>query len=68
MKWILLKDRMPNEQIDGDKILICRMLNEGQKDQAISIMATHMIKHSVKEETWWMGLPELPKELEDNER
>ena len=68
MKWILLKDRMPKENIDGDKVLICRLLNEGQRDQAISIMPTHMIRHSNDLETWWMSLPELPKELINNER
>jgi len=37
MKWIKLKDRKPSEQIDGKKVLVFRIMNEGQKAQAISI-------------------------------
>ena len=67
MKWILLKDRMPKENIDGEKVLICRLLNDGQKDQSISIMPANMLRFSNDLETWWMSLPELPRALA-NER
>jgi hypothetical protein len=60
MKWIKLKDRSPSADIDGEKILIYRILNEGQKDISINIYATHMVKHCDENETWWMALPSEP--------
>ena len=60
MKWIKLKDRKPSVDIDGEKILVYRILSEGQKGNSTSIFATHMIKHCDEKETWWMALPIEP--------
>ncbi len=60
MKWIKLKDRKPSVDIDGEKILVYRILNEGQKGFSTSIFATHMVKHCDENETWWMALPNEP--------
>lgn len=61
MKWIKLKDRKPCINIDGDKVLIYRILNKDQESQSISIFDTKLIKYSNDEETWWMSLPDKPK-------
>jgi len=61
MKWIKLKDRIPNVNIDGEKILIYRILNKAQEEMEISIFYTKMVKHCNPDETWWMTLPEKPK-------
>ena len=60
MKWIKLSDRMPSIEIDGDKVLVYRVLNEGQKSMAMSIIDTRMLKHSNPNETWWIALPDKP--------
>lgn len=60
MKWIKLKDRKPSVDIDGEKILVYRILNEGQKGISTSIFTTHMVKHCDENETWWMALPNDP--------
>lgn len=58
MKWIKLKDRRPDINIDGNKVLLYRLTNEGQKDMSISIHNTNMMKHCDPNETWWMALPD----------
>jgi len=63
MRWIKLKNREPDINIDGKKVLICRIVNESQAMQAIAIHDTHMVKYCNHDETWWMCLPELPSEL-----
>lgn len=63
MKWIKLKDRKPTEEIDGEKLLVCRVLNEGQINQNPSILSTNKIHLCDVNETWWMSIPELPIEL-----
>lgn len=60
MKWIKLKDRKPSVDIDGEKILIYRVLNENQKSMSISIYATNMTKLCDENDTWWMALPNSP--------
>lgn len=60
MKWIKLKDRIPVEEIDGEKVLICRTVNKEQSDQALSILPVNKIHLCESSETWWMHLPELP--------
>lgn len=61
MKWIKLKDRKPSCEIDGEKVLVYRITNEGQASIAISILDTRMIKYSDEDETWWMALPDEPR-------
>jgi len=60
MKWIKLKNRKPSVEIDGEKILIYRILNSGQEDMSISIHDTKMVKYCNEDETWWMALPDKP--------
>jgi hypothetical protein len=60
MKWIKLSDRTPVPEIDGKKVLICRLLNDSQAEQNPSVFPTNMVKACNKDETWWMSLPELP--------
>jgi len=61
MKWIKLKNRKPSCEVDGEKILVYRIMNESQSSMAISILDTKMIKHSNEYETWWMALPDEPR-------
>lgn len=61
MKWIKLKDRKPSVDIDGKKVLLYRLLNEGQEELSISIYDTAKIKHCNEEETWWIALPDKPR-------
>jgi hypothetical protein len=61
MKWIKLSDRKPDLNIDGEKVLVCRIVTKQQELQAISIMNTDFIKNCNIDETWWIALPELPK-------
>ena len=63
MKWIKLADRKPEVSIEGEKILMCRISNEGQLADTMTIGSTRLIHLSNPEETWWMALPELPQEL-----
>lgn len=63
MKWIKLKDRKPTKQIDGEKVLICRILNVGQASQNPTILPTDKVHLCDVDETWWMALPELPSEV-----
>jgi hypothetical protein len=66
MRWIKLKDRAPDKAIDGDKVLICRILNKGQESQNPSILPVDKIHLSDVNETWWMSLPALPGEIFDS--
>jgi len=60
MKWIKLSDRVPNEEIDGKKVIIYRIMNDSQESLAISIHDTNMVKYCNPNETWWIALPEKP--------
>jgi len=63
MKWTKLKDKQPDESIEGQKVLILRKLNEQQVMQSLSIHDTKLIKHCDPEETWWMRLPDVPVKI-----
>ena len=52
---------LPFGMFDGKKVLVFRIMNDGQKAQAISILDVAMIKHSDENETWWMTLPNEPQ-------
>jgi hypothetical protein len=60
MRWIRLKDRKPDAKIDGEKLLLYRLVNASQESIAISIHDTQMVKFCSEDETWWMPLPEKP--------
>lgn len=62
MKWIKLADRMPDEKIDGEKVLILRVLGSTQESQAVSIHPVDKIKHCNPEETWWVAIGDFPAE------
>ena len=63
MEWTKLKDKKPSVEIDGKKILMYSIVNEGQKDYATQVFDTKcMIKFCNVNETWWMPLPKAPKE------
>ena len=61
MKWIKLKDRMPDKNIDGSKVLLHRIIDGPQAAQAITIHDTRMVRHCNPDETHWMALPDQPK-------
>jgi hypothetical protein len=58
--WIPLSERRPTIDEDGDKILIYRIMNRGQKSLSISIYDTYTTKFCDVDETWWMRLPKPP--------
>jgi len=60
--WIKLSDRMPDENIVGKKILVCRVGNASQGDPR-SIFDTRMIKLCNPDETWWQPMEDVPQEL-----
>ena len=60
MRWIKLKDLAPSVEIDGEKVLLYRVLNDTQERQSYSIHNTIMVKYCNPDETWWMRLPEKP--------
>lgn len=59
-KWISAKEKLPNPQKDGAKVLLWREMNISQKAQEISIHESSMVKHCNLDETWWMPLPSPP--------
>ena len=60
MKWIKLKYRKPSVKINGKKVLLYRLSTESQKENAISIFDTSMVRFCDEGETYWMALPEEP--------
>jgi hypothetical protein len=63
MKWISLKDKIPNPKIDGEKVLLYRTdINQSQELMSISVNDTIYIKHCEKETTYWMQLPKPPNQ------
>lgn len=59
--WIPLSSKQPTKEINGEKVLIYRLMNDSQKSQAITIHETVMVKHCDPDETWWTELPKPPK-------
>lgn len=60
MKWIKLSDRMPDEEIDGERLLVFRKNNEGQQKGELEVYPTDRMRFCNKEETFWMSLPSKP--------
>jgi hypothetical protein len=60
--WVSCLERLPEIKTDGEKVLLHRILNEGQKSQSISVHDTSMVKHCNLAETHWMPLPLPPKQ------
>jgi len=60
MKWIKLSDRMPDEKIDGERLLVYRVNNDGQESTEMTVAPTYALKYADKEETFWMSLPNKP--------
>lgn len=59
-EWIKLKDKQPNVVDNNEKVLLYRIMNDGQKSQEITIFDTAMVKHCNPDETWWQMLPKKP--------
>jgi len=59
-EWIKLKDKQPNVVDNNEKVLLFRIMNDGQKSQEITIFDTQMVKHCNPDETWWQMLPPKP--------
>lgn len=60
-KWISADDRLPEVETEGAKVLLYRVLNEGQSNMSKSIHDTVMVKHCNPKETWWQPLPDKPE-------
>jgi len=67
MKYIKLSNETPTIEEYGEKVLVWRIMNQGQQDQNPSILPISMLKQCNKNETWWCELPNNPhkKEQED---
>ena len=57
-EWISVEDRLPTE-LDGNKVLIYRNMNDSQKALQISIHDSSMVKYC-DNNTFWMPLPTNP--------
>jgi hypothetical protein len=63
-EWVAVSDRLPLVELNGDKVLVYRIVNDSQESLAISIYETKMVKYCDENETWWMELPKPPLQLE----
>lgn len=59
-KWVKASESLPTIELNGDKILLYRISNEGQLDVEISVYSTAKVRHCNPNETWWMDLPAPP--------
>jgi len=60
--WIKLKDKKPNAQEVGDKVLLFRIMNDSQMSQSVTIHETYMVKFCDENETWWQPIEPTPLE------
>ena len=60
ISWVLVSEKLPTVEENGQKVLIYRIMNDSQSSLAISIHETNMVKHCNPNETWWMELPKPP--------
>ena len=56
--WISCLDRIPDPS-EHKRVIVHRVSNASQKDNAISIVDASIIKHCNKEETHWLPLPKF---------
>lgn len=61
-KWINCKNELPDIEKVGNKVLLFREMNEGQKGMAITVYDTFLVKHCEPETTFWQKLPNPPKQ------
>jgi len=59
--WISCSERLPSVEVDGNKVLIYRDMNEGQELMRYSVHDTLMVKYCEKG-TFWMPLPNALKQ------
>ena len=60
INWVALSDKMPTKEVNGEKLLIYRIVNKNQRNMAMSIHDTYLMKNCNANETWWMELPKPP--------
>ena|SRR5690348_6705921 len=60
-KWISAKE-LPDVNEVGKKVLLFRKMNEGQREMAITVYDTFLVKHCDPETTFWQPLPNPPKQ------
>lgn len=60
-EWTKASRLLPTVEKHGKKVLVYRIVNDGQKDMAKSIHDTNMVKHCNPDETWWQPLPDDPE-------
>jgi hypothetical protein len=58
--WISVEDRLPDENKDGNKVLLYRIMNDTQETMPITVHDSKMVKHCIPQETWWQPLPPPP--------
>lgn len=59
---VSLRFEIPTAEKYGDKVLLYRLLNKDQKSMSFSIHDTEKVKYCNPDETWFMPLPEPPKQ------
>ena len=62
--WIPCTEKIPTVELNGDKVLLYRLMNPSQSSLALNIYDTNMVKHCNANETWWMELPKPPSIME----
>ncbi len=58
--WVACSEKLPTVELNGQKVLVYRIMNDSQASMATSIYETSMVKYCNVNETWWMELPEPP--------
>lgn len=61
-EWISVNDRLPESCSVGNKVLLFRLVNESQSALSITVFDTNMVKYCSPSESWWMPLPDKPKQ------
>jgi uncharacterized HAD superfamily protein len=59
-KWISAKE-LSNANEVGKKVLLFRKMNDSQREMAITVYDTFLVKHCDPETTFWQKLPNPPK-------